>query len=269
MRQVSREIADVGRLSPCARAATALVFSYEADWLTKIQPQGRGYSALRLVFEVYCGLRRLGLDVDIVDPAADLTGYQMVVAPALPIVDEALAARLMSLTAPVLLGPRTASKTVDFQIPPGLPPEALRSMLPMRVTRVESLRGDVDLAVRVVADGSVVHGKAWREFIDSPLVPLARFDDGGGAWFRHGHFDYLATWPQDALLQRILADMAERAGIVCVPLDEGVRLRRRGGLTFAFNSAPEERPAPAPQDADFVIGGPTLAPGGVSAWRGG
>ena len=267
VRQVSGEINALGPLPACGRAPVALIFSYEADWVTRIQPQGRGYSALRFVFEVYSGLRRLGVDVDIVDPSADLSGYQMVVAPALPMIDDALAARLMSLTAPVLLGPRTASKTPDFQIPPGLPPEALRSALPIRVTRVESLRNDVSLKVVVEGDPEPVPAKAWREFVDSSLVPLARFEDGGGAWYRHGHLDYLATWPQEALLRQVLVALAGRAGIACAPLAEGVRLRRRGGVTFAFNSAPQARDAPAPEDADFLLGGPVLAPGGVSAWR--
>ena len=267
VRQVAAEIAALGQLSPCARAPVALIFSYEGDWVTKIQPQGRGYSALRLVFEVYSGLRGLGLDVDIVDPQADLTGYAMVVAPALPIVDAALADRLMALSAPVLLGPRTASKTRDLHIPPGLPPEALRAALPIRVTRVESLRDDVSLPVTEGDGSEALSATAWREFIESPLTPLARFADGGGAWYRHGHLDYLATWPEAALLRRVLTALASRAGIACTPLAEGVRLRRRGGLTFAFNSAPEDREAPAPRGAAFVLGARKLAPGGVSAWR--
>jgi beta-galactosidase len=267
VRQVTAEIQAIGQLPPCRRAPVALIFSYEADWITKIQPQGRGYSALRLVFEVYSGLRKLGMDVDIVAPSADLSGYRLVVAPALPIVDSALAGRLMALTAPVLLGPRTASKTPDLHIPPGLPPEALREGLPIRVTRVESLRGDVTLNVTVDGDDQAYRAKAWREFVDTSLAPLATFEDGRGAWYRHGHIDYLATWPEPALLERVLIAMADRAGIACMPLPEGVRMRHRGGLTFAFNSAPEARECPKPDHADFVLGGPVLTPGGVSAWR--
>lgn len=267
VRQVSAEIGSIGPLAPCGRAPVALLFSYEADWVTKIQPQGRGYRALRIVFEFYCGLRKLGLDVDIVDPAGDLSGYKLVVAPALPIVDEDLAARLMSLTVPVLLGPRAASKTPQLQIPPGLPLTAVREKLPIRVTRVESLWSDVRLGIAVGGDSQAYSAKAWREFVDTPLVPLATFEDGGGAWYRNGYFDYLATWPEPAFLERVLIALAGRADIACVPLAEGLRLRRRGGMTFAFNSAPEAREAPAPELSDFALGGRVLVPGGVSAWR--
>jgi beta-galactosidase len=50
-------------------------------------------------------------------------------------------------------------------------------------------------------------------------------------------------------------------------MPEGVRISRRGGLTFAINAAAEPQPAPAPDGAVFVIGGPDLPPAGVAAWR--
>jgi beta-galactosidase len=64
-----------------------------------------------------------------------------------------------------------------------------------------------------------------------------------------------------------MADLAREAGIETVALEEGVRLRTRGDVTFAINFAPETRATPAPADARYLLGGPQLPPAGVAAWR--
>ena len=63
-------------------ADVALVFDYASAWAWEIQPQGRDFSYFRLVFDIYRGLRRLGLNVDILPPdTADLSAYKLVLAP--------------------------------------------------------------------------------------------------------------------------------------------------------------------------------------------
>ena len=262
--QVADELALLGEVARRDQAPVALVFSYEADWLFKIQPQGRSFNGLALAFDVYSSLRRLGLDVDIVPPGADLTGYRAVVVPSLPIVDDAFVAQIAGLGVPVLLGPRTGSKTRDLHIPPGLPPGPLAAVLPIKVNRVESLRGDV--AETVTVGGEPFAFKAWREDLETDLAPLARFETGGAAWVRSGAIDYLACWPQAALLDHVIADLAARAGLETRATPEGVRISRRGGLVFAMNAAPDARPAPAPEGARFLVGGPVLPPAGVAIW---
>jgi beta-galactosidase len=58
-----------------------------------------------------------------------------------------------------------------------------------------------------------------------------------------------------------------KPGLELTDLPDGVRLRRRGGLTFAFNFAPEAQLAPAPKGVTFVLGGRDMPAGGISAWR--
>jgi beta-galactosidase len=264
-RQVADEIALVGELPLPDTAPVALVFSYQADWLLRIQPQGRSFRYLPLAFAFYSALRRRGVDVDIVPPGADLSAYRAVVVPSLPIVSDEFAAQIAALASPVLLGPRTGSKTRDVQIPRTLPPGALQSVLPVRVLRVESLRDDVVEQVRI--GGDAFPFGAWREDIETDLPALATFENGNPAWVRSGMIDYLACWPGEAFLDRVIADLCARAGVETTPMPEGVRISRRGGLTFAINAAAEPQPAPAPDGAVFVIGGPDLPPAGVAAWR--
>jgi beta-galactosidase len=137
----------------------------------------------------------------------------------------------------------------------------------LQVTRVESLAPGTP--IEVIAGNTAFEAKAWRETIRSELEPVAGFTDGGGAWWRRGRIDYLATRPGEAFLDHVLSDAANRAGLATVSLPEGVRVRRRGGLAFAVNYAPETQATPAPIGAEYVLGGPQLPPASVAAWRDG
>ncbi|MES2145417.1 MAG: beta-galactosidase, partial [Pseudomonadota bacterium] len=81
--QVARELADMPDVD-LAKADVALVFDYASDWAWQIQPQGRGFHYFWLAFHMYRGLRRLGLNVDILPPdAVDLSAYKLVLGPGL------------------------------------------------------------------------------------------------------------------------------------------------------------------------------------------
>jgi beta-galactosidase len=67
----------------------------------------------------------------------------------------------------------------------------------------------------------------------------------------------------------LLASLAEECGLAVRQLPEGVRMRRHGGVEFAFNYAPDERDiAPlVPRGESLLLGGLVLPPAGVAAWR--
>lgn len=228
VRMAAKVLADIGPQT-CTQAPAALVFSYEAAWVIGIQPQGQSFRYLELVFEAYSALRARGLDVDIVSPDADLSGYRMVMVPTLPIVPDGFAAKLAALTCPVLLGPRSGSKTASFAIPDGLAPGALRDLTGVSVTRVESLRDGVAEA----AEGFAV--TRWREDVTLECAcDLA--DAAGRAVVSYKHpVRYCAVWPDRALLALLAEKMAQEAGIATLDLPEGIRVRRTQAHVFTFN----------------------------------
>ena len=259
-RAAARDIATIGQVG-AAPTSVALVFGYEGDWATDIQPQGKGFSALWQAFDAYTALRRFGLDVDIVAPGTDLSAYRMVVIPCLPIVPDALVSALRAFAGPVLIGPRTGSKTESFSIPSNLPPGVLQDLIPLRITRVESLRPGLTM----VGDGFAV--RDWFEHVETALAAELTLDDGRGICFRHGQIRYLAASPDAALLDRVIRRMAEAAGLSLTDLPEGVRVRRAGDLRFAFNYASEPRDLPSGLAGDFLIGDAHLSAAGVAVWR--
>ena len=245
-----------------APARVALIFDYEAEWVTQVQPQGEGFSALRAAFAWYGALRSLGLDVDVLPSGAALDRYALVAIPCLPVIDAALVDQLRSCAAQVLVGPRTGSKTADLSLPPGLPPGELATLLPLRVTRVESLREGL---VERGAGFEVAH---WFEHVETGLVPEWRLRDGRGVLYRHGRLRYLAGAVDAAALRRLLAALAGESGLPVRDLPPGLRLRRRGTLCFAFNYAPEAASLRGlrPPESRLVIGADELPPAGVAAW---
>jgi len=96
---------------------------------------------------------------------------------------------------------------------------------------------------------------------------LASFDDGGAAVLRRGRVRYLAATFDNDLLDTLVAGAAADAGLAITRLPEGLRLRRRGGLQFAFHAGPGRVTAPAPAGATWVLGERELGPADVAAWR--
>ncbi len=217
----------------CAKAPAALVFSYEAAWVVGIQPQGQSFRYLELVFECYSALRARGLDVDIVAPDADLSVYRMVLVPTLPIVPEGFAEKLAALTCPVLLGPRSGSKTGSFCIPDGLAPGTLRALTGLTVTRVESLRDGVAEG----AEGFAV--TRWREDVVSASPPELADSAGRGVVYYTNGVRYCAVWPDAGLLGLLVERMAGEAGVELLDLPPGIRVRRTQTHVFTFNYAAE------------------------------
>ena len=260
IRAAAADIAAIGAVTT-TQAPVALIFNYSSAWVTDIQPQGRGFSALRIAFEYYGALRRHGIDVDIVAPDAPLDGYRMAVIPCLPIVPDGLADRLTAFSGPILIGARSGSKTADFAIPDQLAPGALQAILPLTVARVESLRDGASLA----GDGFTV--TRWFDHVETALSAEERLIDGRGVVFANGRCRYVATWPDADLLDRLVTRMAAEAGIAAAPLPEGVRVRHAGATGFAFNYGTAQQRAPMPVGATSICSGSTLPPAGVTVWR--
>lgn len=260
--QVARELAALGPLPSAERATVALVYDYEASWITRIQPQGADFRYHELAFRWYEAVRRLGLDVDIVGPGASLAGYSLVLVPSMPHVGAAAAQAFRIARGIVLYGPRTGSKTRHHGIPTELPPGPLAELLVVRVREVSSLRPGLALAVRGAASG---HAIRWREHLDRQAELLASFEDGAGALVANGRHHYLACWPDEHLLSQTMSLVARKAGLATMSLPDTVRLRTRGDLTFAFNYG--DRSWQAPTQGIVLLGDQSVQAQGVTVWR--
>ena len=259
---VAVELKIIGNLGKTEKAPVALAYDYESSWYTRIQPQGQDFRYHELVFRWYEAVRRLGLDVDFVRPEDSLQGYPLVLVPSLLHVSDAAELAFSKASGIVLYGPRTGSKTRHHGIPSNMPPGPLQSLLKSRVIEVSSTRPGISHKVH-----GKVSGKAerWREHIETAAQVIASFENGDAALVANGKHHYLACWPDQTLIRKIVAFAAGKAKLKTIKLPEGIRLRRRGNLLFAFNYGSKNWKLPA--SGKLLLGGRELKPQEVTIVR--
>ena len=227
VRKVAGEVAD----SPAVAAEpahVALVFDYDAAWAWQVQPHGAGLSYFDLVLDHYRALRRAGLSVDVVPPDAAFDDYAMILAPGMMHMTEALKDKLSETGAEVLLGPRSAARTAEFSIPVPLPPAI--PGLDVVVSRVESLRPD--MPVPLAGGGSVTR---YLEEIVGTAETVLSSTSGAPVAMRAAKMTYMAGWGDALALDRLVAELARRSGVVTRRMPDGVRIRETGSDRFWFN----------------------------------
>jgi beta-galactosidase len=74
----------------------------------------------------------------------------------------------------------------------------------------------------------------------------------------------MAAWPNQEFAQAVLARAAKDAGLATHVLPEGLRLRRAGEKTFAFNYSQETVDLPDSVTGHLLLGQRSLGPAEVS-----
>jgi beta-galactosidase len=261
VRQTASELGQI-EFAPSPPADVALVYDYEAAWTLAIQPQGNNFDYFATVLSFYRALRRSGLNIDILPQDAALDAYKLVVIPPLPIVSSSLVESLTRCNGQVLIGPRSGSKTPDFQIPTELPPGPLQPLLPIKIVRVESLPDFVSL--RLVWKSVNYQCHSWLEHVRTDLEPFIQLADGHGIAYRNGKITYLATLPEQRFLDEIVEDLLREEGLKFSELPVGVRVRTRGQHRFFFNYNPEPVTLNLPPATEFMLGAAEMPVAGVT-----
>ena len=231
--QVAAEIGNA-QVADVPRDA-AIVFNYESAWAWEVQPQGRDFDYFRLVFDTYRALRQLGLNIDFLPAATDsLEGYGLVCVPGLMTWTEALKSALDRFHGIAMIGPRTGSKTKAMSIPDDLPPDWDR--LSLKVARVESLRPETS--------ESLSGGGTFRRWVETcetrdGAEVTETWGDGNPAVITAGNLRYLAGWPDEAAMVRLLGDAAREAGLKVLDLPDNLRRRRTAEGVYWFNYGAE------------------------------
>lgn len=264
VRQMAKELDQLPSIE-LKQAPVALAFDYQAAWTLQIQPHTDEYDYLEVVLGFYRALRRIGLNVDVVSQGSSLSGYRLIVIPSLPILDPAFVQRLRDFDGEVLIAPRTGSKTEDFQIPSNLPPGLLQELIPLKIWRVESLPSFAPERLTWKSSGYEVG--LWLEHVETEIEPFIALPSGEGVAFRSGRSTYLAALPNQDLLDAIVADLADKAGVESIQLPEGVRTRSNGDLQFFFNYNPEPATLHLPAGTEFLLGSREMPVAGVTVVR--
>jgi len=231
MAEVSKVAGEISDLisGDADESPVAIVFDYKSAWAWEIQPQGKDFDYFRLVFDMYRGLRRMGLSVDILPPdTQDFGSRKLVLIPGLMAWTDGLRLAIETFRGKLILGPRTGSKTEDFQIPAHLPPDM--NALDVKVTAVESLRPGS--AIRL-ENGGAFH--IWREFVEAQSAIIESTTDGHPAVVESGSVQYICGWPDQQSFDRLLKSVAEMAGLTTQHMPGGLRCRDFGDFRLYVN----------------------------------
>ncbi len=248
------------------KSKVAIITDVQSLWVTDIQRQANGYDYTKTEFQYYSALRQLGLDVDFISQDMPLDHYKLIVAPALPIMSDALIDRIKASSATFVYGPLTGSKTTELTVPLNLAPGKLQSIIPIKVLSVETLRPDCPQPLYY--NGKHYECSIWCEEIDpSNVETICAYTSGAPAIVRKDNYIYVGTAISDALLKDLFTDICNELLISTYTLASDIRISRRGNLTFAFNYSGNTIQAPAPQDAKFLIGHTEIGPYNLAVWR--
>ena len=239
IQQLGAEFAEVrsaiGHTSP--QADMALLHTYDSRWAIDFQPHTREYDQQQVLLRFYKPMEGIAMSngkaIDIIDPTqSPLDQYKLLVAPSLNIIDDALAARLITWVEAgghLLLGPRSGMKDQFNSLNTQRQPGPLVSSLGAKVEQYYALDKRVQLISPIESLQIPTSSSAdiWAESL-SPInrdikVDLLYIDPGG--WLDHqpamltravgrGSISYLGTMPDDATLATIIRYVANDAGVV-------------------------------------------------------
>ena len=274
--EAEQAMAEVAQLDienqPLQPASVAIITGAEGLWVSDIEQQGEAYDFNNVQLSYYSALRELGVNVDFISVDSDLSdfsAYKLIIAPSLPIVDQAFVDRCRNSSAQFIFGPRAGAKTSEFAYPSSLPPGLLQQLIPIRVLSVETLRADCHEPLSW--NNHIYESGIWREQLDAAhsdqVEVIASYENGEAAIVRNERFTYMATLTNRAFLLDFFEQQCQQADIQTYRFGEDIRISQRGNLMFAFNYSQHQQVLPLDPDTTFVLGSTTIEPHGVTVWK--
>ena len=269
--EAEQAMAEVGALDignqPLQSASVAIITGAEGLWVSDIEKQGQAYDFNNVQLSYYSALRELGINIDFISVNSDFTPYSIIIAPSLPIVDQAFVDKSQASTAQFIFGPRAGAKTSEFGYPISLPPGLLQQLIPIRILSVETLRADC--MEGLCWNKQQYQSGSWCEQIEAgESEVLARYDNGEPAVVRQDRTTYIGTLTNREFLVDFFQQYCQQASIPTYRFGSDIRVSQRGDLMFAFNYSDQPQELPLDSGARLMLGSTRIEPHGVTVWRG-
>jgi beta-galactosidase len=236
----------------------AILHDYDSRFALQVQPTNPALAFEDTVQRHYEALRRLGLGIDVINPARSPSPYRVVVAPSLAVLDPALAESLRAYVEAgglLVLGPHAGVRDRCNVTPERPLPAWLDELAGVERTDIASLLDGREL--RVVGVDGIPDGsfRGWAEELQPKGArALALYADGDFAETTaiashavgKGRVVYLGGAATIETLLGLYGVLAAEAGLRQLELPLGLEalpLRRNGGdeLLLLLNHADEER----------------------------
>lgn len=231
------------------QSTIALLHTYDSRWAIDFQPHTVLYNQQQVLLRFYKPLHQLaeseGQSVDIVDPTqpGSLSQYKLLVAPSLNVIDEKLAAKLLTYVQQgghLLLGPRSGMKDQYNALNPQRQPGPLATALGAKVEQYYALSPQRP-APKLTGSAGSGTADVWAEALTatSPEIhtdltytdPAGWLDKQPAMLTRRidkGTLSYLGALPDDKLLTSILTKAAGKVSVHQIP--DGIELCKRRSI---------------------------------------
>ena len=238
------------------RSVIAILFSADSGRAFRLQPQTDGFSYIEQIKAVHQAFVRYGLNVDIIDEHADISGYKIVCAPALYVTDSTTVKRLRDFAGnggTVVLTARSGVKDENNNCIMEPLPTVYRELVGCHVTEYDPIGWD-KAKVRFT-DGEEYECKQWCDILETdtaetaasyssgfyagqPAVTVNSY--GGGKAF------YIGTIGTRRMYEKAAKQILDASGIPYIeglPENVEVTTRTGSGITarFVFNNSDLER----------------------------
>ena len=238
------------------RSDIAILFSADSGRAFRLQPQTDGFSYIEQIKAVHQAFVRYGLNVDIIDEHADISGYKIVCAPALYVTDSTTVKRLRDFAengGTVVLTARSGVKDENNNCIMEPLPTVYRELVGCHVTEYDPIGWD-RAKVRFT-DGEEYECKQWCDILETdtaetaasyssgfyagqPAVTVNSY--GGGKAF------YIGTVGTRRMYEKAAKQILDASGIPYIeglPENVEVTTRTGSGITarFVFNNSDLER----------------------------
>ncbi|MBQ6696903.1 MAG: beta-galactosidase [Lachnospiraceae bacterium] len=234
----------------------AILYSADNEYAFKIQPQTHGMYYMEQIMLLHAAFTKYGLNVDIISEQADLSGYQIVVAPQMYITKQEVADNLYDFAkkgGTVILTNRSGVKNNNNNCIMEQLPTVYRKLTGAYVEEYNPIGYDT-VSIRY-ADGTICKGKQWCDVLATEGAEiLATYDSefykGKPAITRNkygaGRVYYIGTVGEKALYYKLIKEVVAQAGLSFTEgLPDNVELTTRtdGYRTayFLFNNTNKEQ----------------------------
>ena len=159
------------------RAEVAIMLSYDSRFAFQVQPNNPDFSYARHVLDYYSALHSHNIAVDMVAPDADLTGYKLVIVPALYIAEADTVARLQMFAehgGTLVITTRSGVKD-QYNMVVDLPlPGLLATLCGVEVDEYDSLLAGQTRALEFDGEG---HAAVWCDILRPTTAQSIAFYD--------------------------------------------------------------------------------------------
>jgi beta-galactosidase len=275
VRQLGQELATASAAlaGTTPRPDVAILTTYESRWAIDFQLHSQNYDQQRILLDYYRALNDLTHDVDIVQATAPLAQYELVVAPSLNVIPEALGRHLAEYVRDgghLILGPRSGMKDEFDRLDTHRQPGPL----------VEPLGGRVEqyyaLDERLTVSGEAGSGTAsiWGEDLSaiSPETKVILRYGSNQTWlsgkpaalrrqYGKGTITYLGTVLDPAMMSAFVKEALDAAHVTSEfgPLPPDVEVMRRTAdrhdVFILINHGKQTRSMPLPATMRDVLAG--------------